>query len=66
VARQKLTWTPTSPEQMISWDLGDIKLGLFAECFPALKIREMRLVFVRRAAYTTVKQKPAPNLHREN
>lgn len=50
------------PLQMMSCDRGLIKLGRFAECFPALKIREMRLVFVSNAAYTTVKQNPAPNL----
>lgn len=42
-----------------------MKLGRLAECLPALKIREIRLVLVRRAAYTTVKQKPAPNLKQQ-
>lgn len=37
-----------------------MKDGLFA--LPALKILEIRLVFVNKAAYTTVKQKPAANL----
>lgn len=47
---------------MIIWDLGEMNEGLLAVRLPALKIREMRLVLVRRAAYTTVKQNPAPNL----
>lgn len=47
---------------MINCDLGEIKLGRLAECFPALNILDMRLVFVSKAAYTTVKQNPAPNL----
>lgn len=55
---------------MISCDLGVIKEGLLAVRLPALNIREIRLVFVRSAAYTTVKQNPAPNLrhqkHAEN
>jgi hypothetical protein len=51
-----------SPEQMMSCDLGEIKLGLLAVCLPALKIREIRFVLVSSAAYTTVKEKPAPNL----
>lgn len=50
----------TNPEQIISCDRGDMKDGLFA--LPALKILEIRLVFVSNAAYTTVKQKPAANL----
>lgn len=36
--------------------------GLRAECLLASKIRAILLVFVRRAAYTTVKQKPVPKL----
>lgn len=55
--------TDTNPEQIISCDRGDIKDGLFA--LPALKILEIRLVFVNKAAYTTVKQKPAANLSAE-
>ena len=45
-----------------SCELGDMRIGLLAECLLALKIREIRFVFVSRAAYTTVKQKPVPNL----
>lgn len=47
---------------MISWDCGEMKEGRFADCLLALKMRAMRFVFVSSAAYTTVKQKPAPNL----
>lgn len=36
--------------------------GRFADCFPCLKIRAMRFVFVSKAPYTTVKQNPAQNL----
>lgn len=39
-----------------------MKLGLLAVLLPALKILAMRFVLVSSAAYTTVKQKPAPNL----
>lgn len=45
-----------------NWDLGDMKFGLFVVRLPALKMREMRLVLVSSAEYTTVKQNPAPNL----
>lgn len=48
--------------QMMSCDSGEINDGRFADCLLALKIRAMRLVFVNKAAYTTVKQNPAPNL----
>lgn len=47
---------------MTSWDRGEMKDGRLAVRLLALKILEMRLVLVRRAAYTTVKQNPAPNL----
>lgn len=57
-----LTCTPTNPAQMMSCERGEMKLGRFADRLPALKMREMRFVFVNSAAYTTVKQKPAPNL----
>jgi hypothetical protein len=40
-----------------------MKDGLLAEDLLALKILAMRFVFVKRAAYTTVKQNPAPNLN---
>ena len=43
------TWTSTIPVQIQSWDFGEIKLGLLADCVEALKIREIRLVFVNRA-----------------
>lgn len=46
----------------MSCDSGEINDGRFADCLLALKIRAMRLVFVNNAAYTTVKQNPAPNL----
>lgn len=59
---KKLTWTPTSPLQMNSCERGDMKLGLLAVLLPALKILAMRFVLVNNAAYTTVKQNPAPNL----
>jgi hypothetical protein len=36
--------------------------GRLADCLLALNILDIRLVFVSRAAYTTVKQKPAQNL----
>lgn len=51
-----------SAAQMASWELGEMRMGRLAECLLALKMREIRLVFVSRAAYTTVKQKPVPNL----
>ena len=47
---------------MMSCDSGDINDGRFADCLLALKILAMRFVFVNNAAYTTVKQNPAPNL----
>lgn len=47
---------------MTSCDRGLINDGRLADCLPCLKIRDIRLVFVSSAAYTTVKQKPAPNL----
>ena len=43
------TWTSTIPVQIQSWDFGEIKLGLLADCVEALKIREIRLVLVNRA-----------------
>lgn len=49
-----------------SCELGDIRMGLLAECLLALKILEILFVFVSRAAYTTVKQKPVPNLRTRN
>lgn len=51
------------PLQMINWDLGEMKLGLFEVRFPALKILEILFVLVNKAAYTTVKLNPAPNLN---
>lgn len=47
---------------MMICDLGVMKDGLLAVRLPAWNILEMRLVLVSKAAYTTVKQKPAPNL----
>jgi hypothetical protein len=41
-----------------------MKLGLLAVLLPALKILAIRFVLVNNAAYTTVKQKPAPNLEK--
>ena len=46
------TCTKTIPEQIQSWDLGEIKLGLCADCLEALKMREIRLVLVSNAPYT--------------
>ena len=43
------TWMKISPEQMISCDFGEMKLGRFAERFEASKIRAMRFVFVSNA-----------------
>lgn len=54
------------PLQMISWDLGEMKPGLFEVRFPALKILDILFVLVNKAAYTTVKLNPAPNLGVEN
>lgn len=51
---------------MISCDCGEMNEGRFADCLLALKMRAMRFVFVKSAAYTTVKQKPAPNLQAES
>lgn len=51
-----------SPVQMTSCDFGDINLGRLTVRRPALNMRDMRLVFVNNAAYTTVKQNPTPNL----
>ena len=51
------TWTRIRPVQMISWDLGEIKLGRFAERFEAAKIRAILLVLVSRAPYTMLKCK---------
>lgn len=47
---------------MTNCDFGDIKFGRLTVRRPALNIRDMRLVFVKSAAYTTVKQNPTPNL----
>lgn len=47
---------------MISCERGVMKLGLFAVLLLALNILDIRFVFVSKAAYTTVKQNPAPNL----
>ena len=55
------TWMERSMAQITSCDLGEINDGLRADCFPALKILAIRLVFVSRAAYTRVKQNPVPN-----
>lgn len=57
-----LTCTVTRKKQMSSCDLGLMKDGLFAVRVPALKMRAIRFVLVSSAAYTTVKQNPAPNL----
>jgi hypothetical protein len=43
-----------------------MKLGLLAVLLPALKILAIRFVLVNNAAYTTVKQKPAPNLGKQH
>lgn len=51
-----------SPVQMTSCDFGDMKFGRLTVRRPALNMRDMRFVFVNSAAYTTVKQKPTPNL----
>jgi hypothetical protein len=52
----------TRMEQMTSCDLGDISEGRRADCLLASKILAILFVLVRSAAYTTVKQKPVPNL----
>lgn len=52
--------------QMISCDFGEIKLSCFTVLLLALNILDIRLVFVKRAAYTTVKQNPVPNLDEKN
>lgn len=49
---------------MNNCERGDMKLGLLAVLLPALKILAMRFVLVNSAAYTTVKQNPAPNLEK--
>lgn len=59
------TWTDVKPRQMTICERGLMNDGRLADCLPCLKIRDIRFVFVRRAAYTTVKQKPAPNLLRQ-
>jgi len=51
---------------MNNCDRGDMKLGLLAVLLPALKILAIRFVLVNNAAYTTVKQKPAPNLGKQH
>jgi hypothetical protein len=61
-----VTWTNTRPLQMNNCDRGDMKLGLLAVLLPALKILAIRFVLVNSAAYTTVKQKPAPNLGKQH
>lgn len=48
--------------QTTNCERGLIHDGRFADCLPCLNILEMRFVLVSRAAYTTVKQKPTPNL----
>lgn len=60
--QMKFTWIDVSPLQITNCDLGLINDGRLADCFPCLKIREIRFVLVSKAAYTTVKQNPAPNL----
>ena len=45
-------------------DFGDMSDGLFVVFFPALNIRAIRFVLVRRALYITAKQNPRPNLWR--
>lgn len=54
------------PLHITNWDRGLINDGRLADCLPCLKILEILLVFVSKAAYTTVKQKPAPNLKKIN
>jgi len=51
---------------MNNCDRSDMKLGLLAVLLPALKILAIRFVLVNSAAYTTVKQKPAPNLGKQH
>lgn len=62
VTKSELTCIDTSPAHMHNCELGDMSIGRLAECLLALKMREIRFVFVSSAAYTTVKQKPVPNL----
>lgn len=57
------TWIEDSAAQMTSCDRGLMNDGRFADCFPCLKIRAMRFVFVSKAPYTTVKQNPAQKLY---
>lgn len=52
----------TKMEHITSCDFGEMSDGRRAERLLAAKMRAMRFVFVRSAAYTTVKQKPMPNL----
>lgn len=48
---------------MTSCERGLMNDGRLADCFPCLKIRAIRFVFVSKAPYTTVKQNPAQNLY---
>lgn len=56
----------TRAAHIASCELGEMRIGRLAECLLALKILDIRLVLVRRAAYTTVKQNPVPNLEEKN
>jgi hypothetical protein len=49
-----------NPEQINNCDLGEMKFGRFADFVPALKILDIRLVFVKREPYTTLKHIPTP------
>lgn len=60
--RKGFTWIETRMEQMSICERGEMSEGLRADCLLALNILDIRLVLVSSAAYTTVKQKPVPNL----
>lgn len=55
------TWIETSMEHITSCERGDINDGRLADFFPASKMRAILLVFVSKAAYTTVNTKPVMN-----
>jgi len=56
---------PTRPVQMMIWDLGEMKDGLFAVRFPALKILDILFVLVSKAAYTTWKCQKAYKIYQK-
>lgn len=47
---------------MMSWERGLMREGRLVPRLPAWKMRAMRFVLMKSAAYTMVKQKPALNL----